>query len=87
MYRLSRLLLIVSCLAAWLVVGELILLTWPASFVVVVALVIARCRNRKRKQLTTLGSARMANKKDVQAAGLLYADTGLILGRLVSGEE
>lgn len=87
MYRLSRLLLVVSCLASWLVLGELILLAWPASFVLVAALVIARYRNRKCKQLTTLGSARFANRKDVQAAGLLYADTGLILGRLVSGEE
>jgi hypothetical protein len=87
MYRLSRHLLVVACLASWLVLGELILLAWPASFVLVAVIVIGRCRNRKRKQLTTLGSARFANKKDVQDAGLLYADTGLILGRLISGEE
>lgn len=87
MYRLARQLLVIASLASWLVLGELILLAWPASFVLVAALVIARCRNRKRKQLTTLGSARFANRKDVQAAGLLYADTGLILGRLIIPEE
>ena len=49
MYRLSRQLLVVACLVSWLVIGELILLAWPVSFVLVAVIVIGRCRNRRRK--------------------------------------
>lgn len=86
MYRLSRLLLIIGCLAVWVAVGALILLAWPFSMLF--ALAIVTRWKRKRRALTTLGSARWANRQELQAAGMLDADSGLILGRLeTDGQE
>jgi type IV secretory pathway TraG/TraD family ATPase VirD4 len=80
MYLLARLFTIIACLAMWIAVGELIVLTWPISVLFVLGIVVRR--KAKRKPLTTLGSARWANKQDLQAAGMLDADRGLILGHL-----
>lgn len=80
MYLLARLFTMVACIAMWIAVGELIVLTWPISVLFVLGIVVRR--KAKRKSLTTLGSARWANKQDLQAAGMLDADSGLILGRL-----
>lgn len=59
----------------------LAILTWPLSGIVVPALVIAAFR-RQRAALTTLGSARWADESDLRAAGMLAADSGLILGKI-----
>jgi hypothetical protein len=80
MYLLARLFTIIACLAMWIAVGELIVLTWPISVLFVLGVIVRR--KGKRKPLTTLGSARWANKQDLQAAGMLDADRGLILGHL-----
>lgn len=80
MYSLSRLFMVIACLGMWIAVGELIVLTWPISVLFVLGVIVRRKVNRK--PLTTLGSARWANKQDLQAAGMLDADRGLILGRL-----
>lgn len=80
MYLLARLFTIIACLAMWIAVGELIVLTWPISVLFVLGVIVRR--KVKRKPLTTLGSARWANKQDLQASGMLDADRGLILGHL-----
>jgi type IV secretory pathway TraG/TraD family ATPase VirD4 len=85
MYRVSRLLLIVAVIATWVAVAELAILAWPLSPLLLLGVAVRRMR--KRIYFTTkLGSARWAEARDLKAAGLLNADTGLILGRLLSEE-
>jgi type IV secretory pathway TraG/TraD family ATPase VirD4 len=86
MYLLARLFMVVACLATWLAVVELVLLAWPISVLFVIGVLIRKSRLRRR--LSTLGSARWANKGDLRSAGMLDGGNGLILGRLViEGEE
>ncbi len=59
------------------------LIGWPWSGFVVPALVLASVQ-RQRAALTTLGSARWAEARDLRAAGMLNAQSGLILGRIPS---
>jgi hypothetical protein len=85
MNRLSRLFLMAGCLAIWLAMGMLFLLAWPLSVLFVLGVFVRRFRTRLR--LTTLGSARWAGRSDLQRAGMLNAESGLILGRLIDDSE
>jgi hypothetical protein len=81
MYVLSRLLLMVSALAMVAGAAGLVALTWPASlFVLVLIAVLSR---RRRRQLTSHGSARWMSAKELSRCGLL-GDDGFILGYHVS---
>lgn len=85
MYGISRWCLRTACLAAWANVVMLVLLVWPTSLVGV-AMVVFHWRG-KIKRLTTLGSARWATLRDLRVAGMLDANSGLILGRFQGEEE
>lgn len=85
MYRISRWFLRVACLTAWANATLLVLLLWPTSLVGI-AMVAFHWRG-KVKRLTTLGSARWATLRDLRAAGMLDAESGLILGRYVGDGE
>lgn len=80
MYRLSRILLRLSvACGAYCVLA--ILFLWPGAglFIGILLFVLVR---RRKPQLTTLGSARWADEDDLRNAGMLDAESGLILGRL-----
>jgi hypothetical protein len=84
MYEFSRSCLRVSCLAAWANVVCLTLLMWPVSLVVL-AIYILRIRGKFR-DWTTLGSARWATLLELEKAGMIDVENGLILGRFASEE-
>jgi type IV secretion system protein VirD4 len=56
---------------------------WPASGLFAGILLAAHLYRKRSTRLTTLGSARWADEDDLRRAGMLDADSGLILGRLV----
>jgi type IV secretion system protein VirD4 len=82
MYRLSRLLLILSTAAGGYCACIVAILGWPASGVILAIILVARVARKKQRHLTTLGSARWADEGDLRKAGMLDAPIGLILGRL-----
>ena len=84
MYKLSRWCLRISCVVAWANVACLVLLMWPISLVVL-AIFVIRIRGKYR-EWTTLGSARWATLRELEKAGMIDSDHGLILGRF-AGEE
>lgn len=53
---------------------------------VVVVIIVVHCR-KKKNRLTTLGSARWAGSEDLRRAGMLDADSGLILGRVTDSPQ
>lgn len=82
MYLLARLLLIVAVLAGLYSLVVIAYLTWPASGWILLILAFARYGRRGYAHLTTLGSARWANERDLRKAQMLGANSGLYLGRL-----
>lgn len=82
MYTLSRSLLLVG-VAAWVYIGVALLPEFGMlGFAALGVCVLAVLLRRKGPQLTTLGSARWATETDLRHAGMLHADTGLVLGRV-----
>lgn len=81
MYVLARLL---TVLAVILGVYSAIIVTlmWPFAGLLLGAMAITFVIRGKRGRLTTLGSARWADARDLSRAGMLGANRGLILGRL-----
>ncbi|HVX10251.1 MAG TPA: type IV secretory system conjugative DNA transfer family protein [Pirellulales bacterium] len=65
-------------LAAWM---------YPYFVLTVVAVVIVVHCRKKKNRLTTLGSARWAGSEDLRRAGMLDADSGLILGRVTDSPQ
>jgi type IV secretion system protein VirD4 len=84
MYQLARLLTAIGILLCFYCAVLIAVSTWPIGPGVLVFGVLYLMRS-PRKPLTTLGSARWADEADLRRAGMLEADTGLILGRLDSG--
>ncbi len=84
MYRLSRLLLIVTVFG-WLYSAILALsLLRPGWALTTVVVFGALMLPRGLRRLTTLGSARWADEDDLRRAGMLHVRTGLILGRIAA---
>ena len=81
MYKLSRLLLIVSVLVVFLglLVATLGGLPWSA---LVIGIVVLGRLFQRRRRLTTLGSARWADENDLISARMIDARSGLTLGRI-----
>ena len=67
--------LLLYCLAAVIAMG------WPWMGAVIAVIVVANLAKRGHRRLTTLGSARWAEEPDLHRAGMLNAQTGLLLGR------
>jgi type IV secretion system protein VirD4 len=87
MYFLSRLLLMFSCAVPAYCLTLGVVLAWPVSALVLAGILAAIAAHRRRGgRLTTLGSARFANADDIRT-GMLDANSGLILGRLVEGSD
>jgi type IV secretion system protein VirD4 len=87
MYLISRLLLMVGVLAGLYCAAVLVVVGWPMSAWVIVPVVLVKLLRRKGTQLTTLGSARFADENDLRRAGMLGAKSGMILGRMTSGQS
>jgi type IV secretion system protein VirD4 len=84
MYGLARLFLIGAAGAALAGAAVAGLATWPMSGYAVLLLFVISLWRRRSGHLTTLGSARWADEGDLRGGGLLGAERGLILGRLLS---
>jgi type IV secretion system protein VirD4 len=82
-YKLSRLLLIIAILAMVYRLATLVMMTWPASGLIVGFITFSVLRRRRAKHLTLLGSARWAEFRELHRAGLIGGDRGLILGHLL----
>lgn len=82
MYVIARLLLLATVALSLysLMLGTLVF--WPWSGFLLAAIAFLRTINSRQQRLTNLGSARWADKLDFQAAGMLEADTGLLLGEV-----
>lgn len=84
MYKLSRAMLILSLALVLLGMGIVVRSApsgiWAALLIIAFLLFI---RPRKRP-LTTLGSARLAEERDLRRAGCVGANSGLLLGRITS---
>ena len=59
-----------------------VILLWPISVYVLLPIALAKLTKRGYRQLTSFGTARWADEKDLKRAGMLGAKSGLILGRL-----
>lgn len=64
------------CVVAFLLVG------WPLSAFLILLVAMARLMRRRSEPVTTLGSARWSDEKELRHAGMLGASSGLILGRI-----
>ena len=82
MYLLSRTLLRLTVVISSVCLGLLVILGWPSSGFVAGIVAVAMMVRRGRGPLTTLGSARWATEQDLAQAGMLYAKSGLVLGRM-----
>ncbi len=87
MYRLSRLMLTLAAVlyayCAVLLVITAGLLFGPVAWVVLPVLVCAVVAYRKRRRLlTACGTAAWASERDLDRAGMLTAQNGIILGRI-----
>ena len=85
MYALSRLLLVVGVAAGGYCAAIAAVICWPASGVIIFVFLAAHVYRKRSVRLTTLGSARWADEGDLRRAGMLNADSGLIVGRLIGG--
>jgi type IV secretory pathway TraG/TraD family ATPase VirD4 len=87
MYFLARLLLMLTVLVGVYCLLITATYMWPASGWLLAILGIAYAAKRGKEGLTTLGSARWANERDLREAGMLGAKSGLIVGRLLGGRS
>jgi type IV secretion system protein VirD4 len=83
MYRLARQLMILTTAALGYSFGLVLMLFGPCGWVIAGAVLVGCILKRRSGQLTTLGSARWADRADLQRAGLLHIESGPILGRTV----
>ena len=82
MYVLSRLLLIVAVLCGVYSIALLMVIGWPWAPLVASFLLFVKSTRAGYKHLTTLGSARWADERELRRAGMINAKSGLILGRV-----
>lgn len=82
LYQCSRALLILAVLLGLVCVGVLVGLGGGVALVVLGFLTVCFIFRRGNKRSTVLGSAQWATEKHLRRAGMLYACSGLILGRV-----
>ncbi|MBC7818250.1 MAG: type IV secretory system conjugative DNA transfer family protein, partial [Planctomycetaceae bacterium] len=82
MYRLSRWMLELSVVCGVYSLALMALLGWPWSGVLMLGAAVAVALKWNIRRLTTLGSARWADERDLTNAGMIHSKTGLILGRI-----
>src|SRR5947207_7967661 len=86
MYKLSRgmLLLAVALFACCLVLSAIgaVVLLGPWAPVALLALAVVAACKKSRRLLSAFGTASWASTRDLEQAGMLGADRGLILGRI-----
>jgi type IV secretion system protein VirD4 len=81
MYVLSRLLLVIGVAAGGYCAAIATVVCWPASGIIIFVCLAGHVYRKRNVRLTTLGSARWSEEQDLR--GMLDADSGLILGRLL----
>lgn len=81
-----RHMLVVAVLAIALPFGLAGLMYPIFVLAVVLVIIVVHCR-KKKNRLTTLGSARWAGPEELRRAGMLDADSGLILGRVTDSPQ
>lgn len=81
MYKFSRLLLVFAVLLGARCLQLLAIGAEAWVVVAVIVVVVGRVLQSRRRRLTTLGSARWADASELREAGMLDAESGLILGR------
>jgi type IV secretion system protein VirD4 len=86
MYQLARLLTVLAVLLA-VYSAVIASVMWPLAGVMLGAAAIGLLMRGKRGRLTTLGSAKWADTTDLSRAGMLGANSGLIIGRLQSASK
>jgi type IV secretion system protein VirD4 len=87
MYKLARLFWILSILSGLYTVMLILLIGWPQSGIAVsIIAVLVAAKRRRIFALTTHGTARWANYRDLQRAGMLNAEKGLSVGYLPGKE-
>ena len=82
MYWLARLCLVISFLG-WVYCGALLMLMgWPASAWALLIIGFGYVLTRGRTIFGKLGTARWASEAELRRAGMVGADSGIIIGRL-----
>ena len=84
--RATRMLHIVAAILGSYCAFAVLVIAWPVSGIVAAIAAIGLFVKKRQSRLTTLGSARWADAKDIKRAGMLNAKTGVILGR-INGEK
>ncbi|WP_254509532.1 type IV secretory system conjugative DNA transfer family protein [Anatilimnocola floriformis] len=82
MYRLARLLFVLSLATLAFNVAVLCILMGPCALLLVAASVALILAKSQWGRLTTLGSAQWATREHLEAAGMLKASSGPVLGRV-----
>jgi type IV secretory pathway TraG/TraD family ATPase VirD4 len=76
-------LLIVAALSGFYALSVFVAVAWPATGWILAILTAMRFARKGYARLTTLGSARFAQERDMRRTGMLNAKSGLILGRML----
>jgi type IV secretion system protein VirD4 len=82
MYWLSRLCLVIGLLSLLYSGALVVLLGWPTTAWALLVIAFVYVLTRGRKLIGKLGTARWASAGDLQRAGMLGAESGIIIGRL-----
>jgi type IV secretion system protein VirD4 len=82
MYWLARQLTILTTIALGYSLLLMLVLFGPCAWMIGGAVLVALVLLRRSGRLTTLGSARWADRRDLERAGLLHSESGPILGRI-----
>ena len=85
MYKLSRLMLILSAAAGIWSVLIFALQLGGLGYIAIAVVLVALYVKRGSGRLSAFGTARWANADDLRAAGMLDAKSGLIIGRVMGG--
>ena len=81
MYAISRLLLMLSVFVGLYCLAIFVALGWPATAWGLPVVAFALAARKGRRRLTTLGSARWADERDLRRNGMIDGSDGLIVGR------
>jgi type IV secretion system protein VirD4 len=82
MYKLSRLMLILSVVAGLWSLLIFAMQLGGVGYIGIAIVLIALCAKRGYQALTAFGTARWATAGDLRAAGMLDANSGIIIGRV-----
>jgi type IV secretion system protein VirD4 len=85
MYRLARVLMMMSVLTGMYCLVIVAVLYRPWGMVLLAAALFALRVGQRRSPLTTLGSARFAERSELYQSGAIGGESGIIVGQLAQG--